>query len=39
VGGTGKFRMSRGYSLVTTVSTPTLESTMYKVNLFVKMDK
>jgi hypothetical protein len=39
VGGTGKFRMSRGYSLVTTVSTPTPVSTMYKVNLFVKMDK
>jgi hypothetical protein len=39
VGGTGKFRMSRGYSLVTTVSKPTPVSTMYKVNLFVKMDK
>ncbi|KAM0925053.1 hypothetical protein ACQ4PT_004450 [Festuca glaucescens] len=38
VGGTGKFRMARGYSLVTFVSNPTPVSMMFKVRLFLKMD-
>jgi hypothetical protein len=38
VGGTGKFRMSRGYSFVTFVAQATPVSHMYEVNLFLKMD-
>ncbi|CAM0879090.1 unnamed protein product [Alopecurus aequalis] len=35
VGGTGVFRMARGYSLVTVVGKPTPVTTTYEVNLFV----
>ncbi|CAM0878526.1 unnamed protein product [Alopecurus aequalis] len=38
VGGTGAFRMARGYCVMKTVSTPTPESMVNEVNLFVKMD-
>ncbi|CAM0879085.1 unnamed protein product [Alopecurus aequalis] len=38
VGGTGAFRMARGYSLVSFVWKPTPVTTVYEVNLFVKVD-
>jgi AcrR family transcriptional regulator len=38
VGGTGAFRMARGYCVMNAVSNPALESVVYEVNLFVKMD-
>ena len=37
VGGTGRFRMARGYSLMEVVSTPTPESAVFKIDLFVLM--
>jgi hypothetical protein len=38
VGGTGAFRLARGYCVMRIVSNPTPESTVYEVNLFLKMD-
>jgi hypothetical protein len=38
VGGTGAFRMARGYCVTAAVAKPTPESVVYEVNLFVKMD-
>ncbi|CAM0908427.1 unnamed protein product [Alopecurus aequalis] len=39
VGGTGSFRMARGYSLISTVWSPTPNSTVFKVKLFLKLEK
>ncbi|CAM0879082.1 unnamed protein product [Alopecurus aequalis] len=38
VGGTGVFRMARGYSLVTYSWNPTTVTTVYEVNLFVELE-
>ncbi|KAM0829987.1 hypothetical protein ACQ4PT_066524 [Festuca glaucescens] len=38
VGGTGAFRMARGYCITAAVAKPTPESVVYEVDLFVKMD-
>ncbi|CAM0879084.1 unnamed protein product [Alopecurus aequalis] len=39
VGGTGVFRMARGFSRVSYVWKPTTVTTVYEVNLFVKLEK
>uniref|UniRef100_A0ACD5YEN8 Uncharacterized protein n=1 Tax=Avena sativa TaxID=4498 RepID=A0ACD5YEN8_AVESA len=38
VGGTGPFRMARGYCITMLVSNPMPEYTVYQIDLFVKMD-
>ncbi|KAF7027083.1 hypothetical protein CFC21_039155 [Triticum aestivum] len=38
VGGTGAFRMARGYCVLKAVWSPTPVSTVYEVNLLVKME-
>ncbi|KAF8668748.1 hypothetical protein HU200_051935 [Digitaria exilis] len=37
VGGTGKFRLARGYSLTTIIGNPTPETGLFEVELFVLM--
>ncbi|XBI82748.1 hypothetical protein VPH35_091351 [Triticum aestivum] len=37
VGGTGAFRMARGYCVMTPVGSPTPESLVYEVDLFLDM--
>ncbi|KAG2572886.1 hypothetical protein PVAP13_7KG207200, partial [Panicum virgatum] len=39
VGGTGKFRMARGYSLLKVLGNPTPETVVFEVDLFVLMDR
>ncbi|KAI5004413.1 hypothetical protein ZWY2020_031656 [Hordeum vulgare] len=39
VGGTGAFRMARGYCVLKAVWSPTPVSTVYEVNLLVKMER
>uniref|UniRef100_A0ACD5ZSQ2 Uncharacterized protein n=1 Tax=Avena sativa TaxID=4498 RepID=A0ACD5ZSQ2_AVESA len=39
VGGTGAFRMARGYCVLKALWSPTPESTVYDVNLLVKMEE
>lgn len=39
VGGTGRFRMARGYSLMEIASAPTPESAVFKIDLFVLMSR
>ncbi|KAM3364725.1 hypothetical protein ACQJBY_014848 [Aegilops geniculata] len=38
VGGTGAFRMARGYCVMMAAGNPTPDSIVYEVDLFVKMD-
>ncbi|RLM75095.1 hypothetical protein C2845_PM15G12030 [Panicum miliaceum] len=39
VGGTGKFRMARGYSLLKVLGNPTPETVLFEVDLFVLMHR
>ncbi|XP_006658818.1 dirigent protein 1-like [Oryza brachyantha] len=39
VGGTGRFRMARGYSLMEVVSTPTPESVVFRIDVFVLLSR
>ncbi|KAF8679286.1 hypothetical protein HU200_046067 [Digitaria exilis] len=39
VGGTGKFRLARGYSLTTIIGNPTPETGLFEVELFVLMHR